>query len=130
MTQKITTPREDCKQVQVQKQAPVKDENRVAGTVIGGVAGGLLGGYAIGGGTRQDGDRGRGRSAGNQVQKNMQQKDVATTTETRCTTVNRTSQKLIGYDVTYRLDGKEKVVRTSFRPGPQIPVKAGAASWC
>jgi len=128
VTQKVTTPREDCKQVQVQKQAPVKDENRVAGTVIGGVAGGLLG-STIGGGTGKTvatvaGAAG-GAYAGNQVQKNMQQKDVVTTTETRCTTVNETSQKLIGYDVTYRLDGKEKVVRTSFRPGPQIPVKDG-----
>jgi uncharacterized protein YcfJ len=128
VTQKVTTPREDCKEVQVQKQAPVKDENRVAGTVIGGVAGGLLG-STIGGGTGRTvatvaGAAG-GAYAGNQVQKNMQQKDTVTTTETRCTTVNETSQKLIGYDVTYRLDGKEKVVRTSFRPGPQIPVKDG-----
>ena len=128
VTQKVTTPREDCRQVQVQKQAPVKDENRVAGTVIGGVAGGLLG-STIGGGTGKTvatvaGAAG-GAYAGNQVQKNMQQKDVVTTTETRCTTVNETSQKVIGYDVTYRLEGKEKVVRTSFRPGAQIPVKDG-----
>ena len=79
VTQKVTTPREDCRQVQVQKQAPVKDENRVAGTVIGGVAGGLLG-STIGGGTGKTvatvaGAAG-GAYAGNQVQKNMQQKDV------------------------------------------------------
>ena len=126
--QTVSTPREECKQVQVQKQAPVKDENRVAGTVIGGVAGGLLG-STIGGGTGKTvatvaGAAG-GAYAGNQVQKNMQRNDVVTTTETRCTTVNVNSQKLIGYDVTYRLDGKEKVVRTSFRPGAQIPVKDG-----
>jgi uncharacterized protein YcfJ len=126
--QTVSTPREECKQVQVQKQAPVKDEHRVAGTVIGGVAGGLLGNQ-IGGGRGKTvatvaGAAG-GAYAGNQVQKNMQEKDVVTTTETRCTTVNATSQKVIGYDVTYRLDGKEKVVRTSFRPGAQIPVKDG-----
>ena len=126
--QTVTTPRQECKDVQVQKQAPVKDEHRVAGTVIGGVAGGLLGNQ-IGGGRGKTvatvaGAAG-GAYAGNQVQKNMQEKDVVTTTETRCTTVNETSKKLIGYDVTYRLDGKEKVVRTSFRPGAQIPVKDG-----
>jgi uncharacterized protein YcfJ len=96
--------------------------------VIGGVAGGLLG-STIGGG------RGKmvatvawaagGAYAGNQVQKNMQQKDVVTTTERQCKTVNETSRKLVGYDVTYRLDGQQKVVRTSFKPGPQIPVKDG-----
>jgi uncharacterized protein YcfJ len=59
------------------------------------------------------------------VQKNMQQKDVVTTTEHRCKTLNEKSQKRVGYDVTYRLDGKEGVARTSFKPGPTLPVKDG-----
>jgi uncharacterized protein YcfJ len=92
------------------------------------VAGGLLG-SAIGGGRGKTvatvAGAAAGAYAGNQVQKNMQEKDVVTTTETRCKTVNDTSQKLIGYDVTYRLDGQEKVVRTSFNPGSKIPVKDG-----
>jgi uncharacterized protein YcfJ len=128
VTQTVTTPRQECQEVQVQKQAPVKDEKRVAGTVVGGVAGGLLG-SAIGGGRGKTvatvAGAAAGAYAGNQVQKNMQEKDVVTTTETRCKTVNDTSQKLIGYDVTYRLDGQEKVVRTSFNPGSKIPVKDG-----
>ena len=128
VTQTVTTPRQECQEVQVQKKAPVKDENRVAGTVIGGVAGGLLG-STVGGGRGKTvatvAGAAAGGYAGNQVQKNMQEKDVVTTTETRCKTVNDTSHKVIGYDVTYRLDGKEKVVRTSFKPGPTIPVKDG-----
>jgi len=127
-TETITTPREQCQDVQVQKQAPVKDQNRVAGTVVGGVAGGLLG-STIGGGRGNTvatvAGAAAGAYAGNQVQKNMQEKDVVTTTEKRCKTVHETSQKLLGYDVTYRLDGKENVVRMSFKPGPQIPVKDG-----
>ena len=128
VTQTVSTPREECQDVQVQKQAPVKDQNRVTGTVIGGVAGGLLG-STIGGGKGKTvatvaGAAG-GAYAGNQVQKNMQQKDVETTTERRCRTVNETSRKLIGYDVTYRLEGKEGVVRTTFQPGATIPVKDG-----
>ena len=78
--------------------------------MIGGVAGGLLG-NSIGG--------------GNQVQKNMQKKDIVTSTERRCKTVNDTSQTLVGYDVTYRLEGKEGVLRTSFKPGATLPVKDG-----
>lgn len=66
-----------------------------------------------------------GGYAGNQVQKNMQQKDVVTTTERRCRTINDTSQTLIGYDVTYRLGGREGVVRMSHDPGSSIPVKDG-----
>lgn len=126
--QTVNTPREECQDAQVQKQAPVKDSNRITGTVIGGVAGGVLG-HQVGGGKGKTlatvaGAAG-GAYAGNQIQKNMQEKDVETTTERRCRTVNETSKKLVGYDVTYRLAGKEGMVRTSFKPGPTIPVKDG-----
>ncbi len=124
----VVTPREKCENVQVQHQAPVKDEKRVAGSVVGAIAGGLLG-STIGGG---DGKKlatvagaAAGGYAGNRVQKNLQEKDVTTTTEQRCRTVSEKSQKLVGYNVTYRLDGKEGVVRTSFKPGATLPVKNG-----
>ena len=124
----VVTPREKCEDVQVQSQAPVKDEKRVAGSVVGAVAGGLLG-STIGGG---DGKKlatvagaAAGGYAGNRVQKNLQEKDVTTTTEHRCRTVSEKSQKLVGYNVTYRLDGKDGVVRMSFKPGPTLPVKNG-----
>jgi uncharacterized protein YcfJ len=122
------TPRQECRDVQVQKQAPVTDANRIAGTVAGGVAGGLLG-STVGGGRGKTAatvvGAAAGAYAGNQIQKSMQQKDVQTTTETRCKTVNETSKRLVGYDVTYRLDGRQDVVRMSFNPGQRIPVKNG-----
>ena len=124
----VVTPREKCEGVQVQHQAPVKDEKRVAGSVVGAIAGGLLG-STIGGG---DGKKlatvagaAAGGYAGNRVQKNLQEKDVTTTTEQRCRTVSEKSQKVAGYNVTYRLDGKEGVVRMSFKPGATLPVKNG-----
>ena len=124
----VVTPREKCEDVQVQHQAPVKDQHRIAGTVVGGVAGGLLG-STIGGGKGKTiatvAGAAAGGYAGNQVQKNMQEKDVVTTTEHRCRTVNEKSQKVVGYTVTYRLDGKEGVTRMSFKPGPKLPVKDG-----
>jgi uncharacterized protein YcfJ len=124
----VVTPREECEDVQVQHQAPVKDEKRVAGTLIGGVAGGVLG-HQIGGGTGRTvatiaGAAG-GAYAGNQVQKNMQRKDVVTSTERRCKTVNDTSQKLVGYDVTWQLEGREGVLRMPSKPGLTLPVKDG-----
>ncbi len=124
----VVTPREKCESVQVQHQAPVKDEKRVAGSVVGAVAGGLLG-STIGGG---DGKKlatvagaAAGGYAGNRVQKNLQEKDVTTTTEQRCRTVSEKTQKLVGYNVSYRFQGKEGVVRTTFKPGPTLPVKNG-----
>ena len=124
----VVTPQEKCEDVQVQHRAPVKDEHRVAGTVVGGLAGGLLG-SAIGGGKGKTiatvAGAAAGGYAGNQVQKNMQEKDVVTKTERRCKTVNEKSQKVVGYSVTYRLDGKESTTRMSFKPGPTLPVKDG-----
>jgi uncharacterized protein YcfJ len=124
----IRTPREVCEDVVVQKKAPVKDEHRLTGKVVGGVAGGVLG-HQIGGGSGQTvatiaGAAG-GAYVGNKVQKNMQDKDVVTSTERRCKTVEDTSEKLLGYDVAYRLDGKEGAVRLAYDPGKQIPVKDG-----
>ena len=124
----VVTPQERCGYVQTQRQAPVKDQQRIAGTVIGGVAGGLLGSQ-IGGGNGKKvltvAGAVAGGYAGNQVQKNLQEKDVITTSERRCRTVNLKSQKLVGYDVTYRFDGQEGTVRTSFKPGNTLPVKDG-----
>jgi uncharacterized protein YcfJ len=126
--QKTAAPKEVCEQVQVKKQAPVKDENRLAGTVLGGVAGGLLGNQ-VGGGTGKTvatvAGAAAGAYAGNQVQKGMQEKDVVTTTETRCKTVEDSSEKVVGYDVTYRLDGKQSTVRMSYDPRKQIPLRDG-----
>ena len=92
------------------------------------MAGGLLG-STIGGGKGKTlatvaGAAGGGY-AGNRVQKNMQEKDVTTTTERKCKTVYDSSVKHLGYDVTYRLDGKQDMVRMSFDPGQRIPVKDG-----
>lgn len=128
VTTTVVTPREQCEDVAVRRQAPVQDKHRIAGTVVGGLAGGLLGSQ-IGGGSGKTvatvAGAVAGGYAGNQVQKGMQERDTVTTMERRCKTVNDKSQKLLGYDVTYRLDGQSGTVRTSFKPGATLPVKNG-----
>lgn len=124
----IRTPREECKDVAVTRQKPVQDQHRIAGTAIGAVVGGLLGNQ-VGGGTGKKiatvaGAVGGGY-AGNQVQGNMQAGDTYTTTETRCNTVTDTSEKLVGYNVKYELDGKVGQVRMDKDPGSRIPVEDG-----
>ena len=128
VTETVVTPREHCEDVTVQHRAPVKDEHRIAGTAIGAVAGGLLG-HALGGGHGKTlatvAGAAAGGYAGNRVQQNLQDKDVVPATEHRCKTVREASAKVVGYDVTYRLEGKERVLRTSFKPGATLPVKDG-----
>lgn len=121
----VKTPREVCNDVAVTRQKPVKDQHQIAGTVIGAVAGGLLGNQ-VGGGSGKKiatvaGAVGGGY-AGNKVQEHMQANDTYTTTETRCKTVTDTSERLVGYDVKYQLDGKVGQVRMDHDPGRQIPV--------
>ena len=121
----IKTPRQVCKDVTVTKQRPVQDQHQIAGTVVGALAGGLLGNQ-IGGGSGKKiatvaGAVGGGY-AGNKVQEGMQERDTYTTTQTRCNTVNDISDKVVGYDVRYSLDGKEGKVRMDRDPGNQIPV--------
>ena len=124
----IKTPREVCKDVAVTRQAPVKDQHQIAGTAIGAVVGGLLGNQVGGGNGKKiatvAGAVGGGY-AGNQVQGRMQANSTYTTTETRCSTVTDTHDKIVGYDVKYDLAGKVGRVRMDRDPGSQIPVQDG-----
>lgn len=121
----VKTPRQQCRNVTVTHRRPVQDENRIAGSVLGAVAGGVLG-HQIGNGRGKDvatvvGALGGGY-AGNQVQGAMQNNDTYTSTQQRCSTVYDKSQKLLGYDVTYKIGDQQGRVRMDKDPGTRIPV--------
>ena len=123
--QQVKTPREVCKDVTVTRQAPVKDQHQIAGTVLGAVAGGLLGNQ-VGGGTGKKiatvaGAVGGGY-AGNKVQEGMQNRDTYSTTQTRCSTVNDVSEKVVGYNVKYAIGDKVGQVKMDHEPGSTIPL--------
>ena len=125
VTKTVSTPREVCEDVAVRRQAPVQDQNRIAGTAVGAIAGGLLG-SAVGNGSGKTlatvaGAVGGGY-AGNQVQKNMQQSDTVTTTEQRCRTVDNWSRQLTGYNVTYRYQGHDYTDFLPYDPGRTVKV--------
>jgi len=124
----VKTPREVCKDVVVEEAEPAKDDKKILGTVAGAVVGGVLG-HQVGGGRGKDlatvaGAVG-GAYAGRKVQGNQQQKKAQPRVEKQCRTVTDTTEKIVGYDVKYRLDGKEGTVRMNHRPGDRIPVKNG-----
>lgn len=123
--QQIKTPREVCKDVTVTRQAPVKDQHQIVGSVVGALAGGLLGNQVGGGNGKKiatvAGAVGGGY-AGNKVQEGMQERDTYTTTQRRCNTVNDISDKVVGYDVKYKVGDKVGQVRMDRDPGNQIPV--------
>ena len=128
LTRTVHTPRQECHDQQVTQKAPVKDEHQVLGTIAGAVIGGVLG-HQVGGGSGRDiatvaGAAGGGY-AGNRVQKNLQDRDTTTGTEQRCATVYDSSDRITGYQVRYRLGGKEATVRMDHDPGPRIPLHDG-----
>lgn len=128
VTEKVEVPGRECHDVKVTHTRPVRDEQRIAGSAIGGVLGGVLG-HQVGNGRGRDvatvAGALAGGYAGNQVQKNMQHNDTYTTSSKRCRNVSKTEEKAAGYDVRYRFDGKESVVRTDYIPINRIPVKDG-----
>jgi uncharacterized protein YcfJ len=128
VNKQIRTPREECTEQAVTRTAPVKDQKRIAGTVIGAVVGGVLGSQVGSGDGRKiatAAGAAAGGYAGNKVQQKAQQRNTTTVMETRCKTVYDTSQKIIGYDVKYRLGKQTDQVRMDYDPGERIPVKDG-----
>ena len=59
----------------------------------------------------------------------MQNNDVSTSVQQRCKTVYDKSQKMLGYDVTYKIGNQQGKIRMDHDPGTQIPLDK-TASWC
>ena len=128
ITKNVRTPRQDCHDQQVTEQAPTRDGKQVTGSVLGAVAGAVIG-HQIGGG---DGKKiatvagaAAGGYAGNRVQKRMQEGNTVTTTEQHCETVYDSHKEQVGFQVRYRLEGREDTVRMDHDPGDRIPVRDG-----
>lgn len=128
ITKQTKIPQQECRDETVVRKKPVKDENRLAGKAVGAVIGGVLG-HQVGGGNGKKvatvAGAVAGGYAGDRVQKNMQDKDTYTTVEKRCKTVYETREDITGYNVVYRLKGKESSVQMDHDPGQRIPLQDG-----
>jgi uncharacterized protein YcfJ len=128
VTESISTPREECTDQVVIRQEPVKDQHKIAGTVLGAVAGGVLG-NVIGGGGKNTAAKVAGAAvggyAGNKTQEKMQKSDTYQTTERVCKTVLDVSERTVGYDVKYMIDEVPGEIRMDHDPGDTIPLQDG-----
>lgn len=52
----------------------------------------------------------------------LQESDTYTTTQQRCKTVYDKSEKMLGYDVTYKIGDQQGKIRMDRDPGTQIPL--------
>ena len=124
-------PREVCHDETVTQTAPPRDQHQIAGTAIGAIAGGLLGNQ-VGGG------RGRtlatvagavgGGYAGNRIEASRQHAQVTSSVQRKCSTVNNTSDKIVGYDVKYVYNGVTRTVRMDHDPGDRVQVQEGVSA--
>lgn len=128
---KTSNPRQVCHDETVTHTAPPKDKHQIAGTAIGAIAGGLLGNQ-VGGGKGKTlatvaGAVGGGY-AGNRIEAHHQKGQVTTSVERKCSTVNNTSDKIVGYDVRYEYNGVTRTARMDHDPGNRVEVKEGVIS--
>jgi uncharacterized protein YcfJ len=126
-TSTVRTPRQVCDDVVVTHQEPVKDPQRITGTVMGAVVGGVVG-HQIGGGDGRTvatvAGAAAGGYAGNKIQQRMQQSNTYQAHEQRCHTVYDSKQVRDGYDVRYTWRDREGTVRMDHDPGERIPMNA------
>ena len=124
----ISTPREECRDEIVNQQRAVKDPQQITGTVTGAVIGGLLGNQVGGGKGKKIATVGgavAGGYAGNKIQEGMQERDTEQVVHQVCSTVYDKHEQKDGFNVIYRLEGRERTVHMKYDPGSKIPLKNG-----
>lgn len=128
---KVNNPKQVCHDETVTHTAPPKDQHQLAGTAIGAVVGGLAG-HQIGGGKGKTlatvAGAAAGGYAGNRIEKHNQHGTTTSEVVRKCSTVNNTSSKLVGYDVRYVYNGVTRTTRMDHDPGDRVKVQEGVTS--
>jgi uncharacterized protein YcfJ len=115
-----TVPRQEC---WTESQS---GGNRAAGAVIGGIAGGLIG-HQFGSGSGNTAATIAGTIGGAAVGNEIARRQGDDRVVERCREVADYSERTLGYDVTYRFQGREFVTRLPYDPGPNMPVHVTVA---
>jgi uncharacterized protein YcfJ len=100
--------------------------NRTAGAVIGGIAGGLIG-HQFGSGSGNTAATIAGALGGAAVGNEVGRRSDDPRAVERCRTVSDYSDRVVGYDVVYRFQGREFTARLPYDPGPELPVNVTVA---
>lgn len=128
---RVSQPRQECWSEPVSyREGGYNRTNTTASTILGGLIGGVAG-HQFGGGSGKSVATAVGAVVGAQVGQNMARRDgygggyERTRYEERCRTVNeyRYDERVEGYDVTYRYNGRHYTTRMPYDPGNRIPVR-------
>ncbi len=94
--------------------------------MIGGIAGGLIG-HQFGSGSGNTAATIAGALGGAAVGNEVARRNDDPRAIERCRTVSDTSERVVGYDVVYRFQGREFTARLPYDPGPELPVNVTVA---
>ena len=117
-----TAPRQEC----WTEYTEGSGANRTAGAVIGGIAGGLLG-HQIGSGSGNTAATIAGTIGGAAVGNEIARRSGDPRAVERCRTVSEYEDRVVGYDVVYRFQGRDFATRLPYDPGRELPVNVTVA---
>lgn len=118
----VSSPRQEC----YTDYQEGRGGNRAAGAVIGGIAGGLIG-HQFGSGSGNTAATIAGALGGAAVGNEVARRQDDPRAIERCRTVSDASERVVGYDVVYRFQGREFATRLPYDPGPELPVNVTVA---
>lgn len=128
---RVTEPRHECwdEEVVHRERPGYWVDDRAAGTILGAIAGGVAG-HQVGKGRGQDAATALGAVIGAGAGQQLAARHAPApaehvTVEQRCRTVHDTrfEERVAGYDVTYRFNGRLYHTRMPYDPGDRIPVR-------
>lgn len=125
-TVRVSTPQRECSS-RPQRQTHYRDRESYTGTIAGGIIGGVLGNQ-VGGGNGKKIMTVAGALLGGSIGRDMSNKSRPSYSTTQyveeCRIVERyhQEQRIDGYQVTYRYQGKSYTTHMDYRPGKRIPV--------
>ncbi|HET6631997.1 MAG TPA: glycine zipper 2TM domain-containing protein [Rhodanobacteraceae bacterium] len=128
ITRTTSTPRQECKNVEVEHRSAPKDKHEIVGTAIGAIVGGVAGNQVGGGNGKKLATVAgavAGGYAGKKIEEAHQQPQISTSVEQHCTTVADKHTEVVAYDVTYNYNGTSHHARMQHKPGDRIQIKQG-----
>lgn len=126
---RVQEPRRECHEERVVRRHR-EGGNRTGSAILGGIVGGVIGNEVGSGGGRDSATvigAIAGTAAGSEIAKRRAQTVERTSYETVCETVQdvRYEERVEGYNVTYRYQGRDYTTRMNERPGDRIRVRVG-----
>ena len=125
---RVSEPRQECRNERVVYRDNYRGDPNIAGAILGGIIGGVAG-HQIGGGHGRDVATGLGAVIGAGVGANADReyggRSERVGYEQRCETYENTryENRLDGYDVTYRYNGRLYTTNLPYDPGRSIAVR-------